>query len=135
MSRPRARLAASNRPIWDPPVTIGAHRLWTELWNSVGYAEENSGHPGGNRYAPAAGYATVHNSRARIRIPLTAAVHTGSRPDLAGRPVSPESTAPKTATTLFISERSPASRHDGASRDCPCRWPGSCSSQNRRHLP
>ncbi len=68
-----------NAPISVPRTTIGAHRLWTTLWMSLGQTEENVGCPGGNQLATGAAPTAFHSAVTAFSRAATAPVDTRSR--------------------------------------------------------
>ena len=94
-----------NAPISVPRTTIGAHRLWTTLWTSLGQTEENVGCPGGNQLATGTMPAAFHSAATAFRRPATAPVDTRNPRQLGRRQMSPGSTDPMTTTFIYFIDR------------------------------
>ena len=94
---------------------FSAHRLWMTLWMSGGQAEDNDARPGGNSNMSCERRSGIHTAITARPRALAAPVDAKSRPDLAGRRLSPGSTDPMTTTFLYLSSN-PRTKQAGS---CP----------------
>jgi hypothetical protein len=82
---------------------FSAHRLWMNLWTSLGQPADNCARPGGNSQMSCGRRPGVHTAVTARPRALNVAVDGESRRDLAGRALSPGSTDPMTTTFIYLS--------------------------------
>ena len=98
---------------FGPDRSYSAHRLWMNLWTSLGQPADNSGHPGGNAAVPGRGRPGIHSACRRYTRAWQAPVGSQCPADLAGSQISPGSTDPMTTASLYLSGN-PRTKQAGA---------------------